>query len=90
MLQLEFPMDFIIATGVKHSIKDLCKTAFENAGINDWQKYVVVDPAFKRPAELDSLHASCDKAERVLGWKPKVNFEQLIKMMIEADIKRQS
>ena len=90
MLQLEFPMDFIIATGVKHSIRDLCKTAFDVASIDDWQKYVVVDPAFKRPAELDSLQASSNKAERVLGWKPKVNFEQLIKMMVEADIKRQS
>jgi GDPmannose 4,6-dehydratase len=90
MLQLEFPMDFIIATGVKHSIRDLCKTAFDVAGIGDWQKYVVVDPAFKRPAELDSLQASCNKAERVLDWKPKVNFKQLIKIMVEADIKRQS
>lgn len=90
MLQQEFPMDFIIATGVKHSIKDLCKTAFEVVDINNWEDYVVEDPIFKRPAELDSLQASCTKAERVLGWKSKVNFQQLIEMMVKEDIKRYS
>ena len=90
MLQQEFPMDFIIATGVKHSVRELCRLAFDLVGISDWEDYVVEDSAFKRPAELDSLQASCSKAERVLGWKAKVNFEQLIEMMIEADIKRLS
>jgi GDPmannose 4,6-dehydratase len=90
MLQQEFPMDFIIATGIKHSVRDLCKIAFETAGINDWEDYVIEDPAFKRPAELNSLQANCTKAERVLGWKSKVNFQQLIEMMVKEDIKRQS
>jgi GDPmannose 4,6-dehydratase len=88
MLQQESPMDFIIATGIKHSVKDLCDVAFKAAGIDDWQKYVVVDPQFKRPAELDSLHASCSKAERVLGWKPKMNFKELIELMVKEDLRR--
>ena len=89
MLQQDKPDDFIIATGIKHSVRELCRLAFDVAGINDWEDYVVEDPAFKRPAELDSLQASCNKAERVLGWKPKVTFEQLIEMMVVEDIKRQ-
>lgn len=89
MLQQDKPNDFIIATGVKHSVRELCRLAFDVAGINDWEDYVVEDPAFKRPAELDTLQASSNKAERVLGWKPKVTFEQLIEMMVVEDIKRQ-
>lgn len=88
MLQQEKPDDFIIATSVKHSVRDLCRLAFDIAGVGDWEDYVVEDAQFKRPAELDSLQASSNKAERVLGWKPKVSFEQLIEMMVKADIDR--
>lgn len=88
MLQQDKPDDFIIATGVKHSVKDLCELAFDIAGIPNWEEYVVIDPIFKRPAELDSLQASCNKAERVLGWKAEYSFEDLIKMMVLEDIAR--
>jgi GDPmannose 4,6-dehydratase len=90
MMQQDVPQDFIIATGVKYSVRDLCQVAFEAAGIDNWQKYVIEDPAFKRPAELDTLQASCSKAERVLGWKPKVTFNELINLMVQEDIKRHS
>jgi GDPmannose 4,6-dehydratase len=88
MLQQDKPDDFIIATGVKHSVRELCRLAFDVAGIRDWEDYVVEDPRFKRPAELDSLQANSNKAEQVLGWKPKVTFEELIEMMVKADIDR--
>ena len=90
MLQQEKPDDFIIATGKKHTIMDLCKTAFDAAGISDWNGYVVSDPAFVRPHDLVSLHASSDKAKRVLGWEPTTTFQEMISEMVEADIKRHS
>jgi len=88
MLQQDEPEDFIIATGRKHSIMDLCRVAFNAAGITDWEQYVVSDPEFVRPHDLVSLHASCDKAERVLGWKPETSFEEMIYEMVEADFIR--
>jgi len=88
MLQQEKAEDFIISTGKTHSIKDFLETAFSYVGIRDWEKYVVVDPRFKRPAELFVLQGKSDKAYRVLGWKPKVNFEELVKSMVNADLER--
>jgi GDPmannose 4,6-dehydratase len=88
MLQQEQPEDFIIATGVKHTIRDLCRTAFDKVGITDWEKHVVSDPKFVRPHDLVSLHASCDKAERELGWKPETSFAEMIHEMVDADLKR--
>lgn len=88
MLQQDEPEDFIIATGVKHTIRDLCRTAFEKAGIGNWQDYVVSDPEFVRPHDLVSLHASCDKAKNKLGWEPEYTFDALIKEMVDADLKR--
>ena len=88
MLQQDEPEDFIIATGVKHSIVDLCRVAFHAAGIEDWEQYVVSDPEFVRPHDLVSLHASCDKAERKLGWKPETSFEEMISEMVAADLAR--
>ncbi len=90
MLQHDKPDDYVIGTGVNHSVKDFVKTAFKVVGINDWEKYVKVDPRFLRPAEVPNLKAKADKAKKVLGWSPKVNFEELVKMMVEADIKRLS
>jgi GDPmannose 4,6-dehydratase len=88
MLQQDEPEDFIIATGKKHTIRDLCRVAFNAAGIVDWEKYVVSDPAFVRPHDLVSLHASCDKATRKLGWEPKTSFKEMIQEMVNTDLRR--
>jgi len=90
MLQKEKPEDFIISTGVKYSVADLCEKAFSLAGIADWKKYVEIDNKFVRPAELNTLQASSNKAREKLGWTPKTSFDDLIKEMLEADIKRHS
>lgn len=88
MMQQEKPDNYIISTGITHSIRDFCETAFNYVGISDWQKYIVIDPQFKRPAELFTLQGKSDKAKNVLGWEPKVKFEELVKMMIDADLER--
>jgi GDPmannose 4,6-dehydratase len=88
MLQQTKPDDFVIATGENHSVKEFVEAAFKTAGLPDWQKYVKIDPRFKRPAEVPDLKGKTDKAKKVLGWKPKTNFDQLVKMMVEADLKR--
>ncbi len=88
MLQQNEPDDYVVGTGVGHSVKDLMKTAFGVVGIKDWKKYVKQDPRYMRPAEVPHLIANPAKARKVLGWKPKVSFEELIKMMVEADIER--
>ena len=85
MVQQEKPDNYIISTGITHSIRDFCEIAFNYVGIPDWQKYIVIDPQFKRPAELFTLQGKSDKAKKVLDWEPKVNFEELIKMMIDAN-----
>ena len=90
MLQQPEPGDYVIATGTQYSIRDLLTIAFNHLGINDWEKYIDTDPRFKRPAELHSLCGNPTKAENVLGWKRKVEFETLVKMMVDADIKRLS
>jgi GDPmannose 4,6-dehydratase len=88
MLQQDEPDNFIISTGETHSIAEFLELAFAEVGISDWQKHVVLDPRFKRPAELFTLQGESDKARRVLGWEPTVGFEELVKMMVEADLKR--
>lgn len=88
MLQQSQPDDFVIATGEQHTIRDLLEKSFAAAGISDWQKHVDTDPKFKRPAELHSLCGDYAKAQRVLGWKPSTSFDNLVQMMIEADIQR--
>lgn len=88
MLQQEKPDDFIISTGETHSIKDFLNVAFQHIGISNWKKYVKIDPAFKRPKELMVLKGKSDKAQKKLNWKPKVKFEELVKMMVDADLKR--
>ena len=87
MLQQETADDYVIATGESHSVRELVETAFGHAGL-DWQKYVRIDPAFLRPAEVDHLIGDASKAARVLGWKPSVTFPQLVGMMVDADIER--
>lgn len=90
MLQQNEPGDYVVATGQQYTIGDLLERAFKYAGIGDWQKYVKTDPRFKRPAELHSLCGSPKKAETVLGWQRRTDFDTLVKMMVEADIKRYS
>lgn len=88
MLQQETPEDFIIATGVKHSVRDLVRIAFSSVGVQDFEGYIEIDEDFKRPNELHSLHASSRKAQDLLGWIPKVSFEEMIGEMVDADIRR--
>ena len=88
MLQQDEPEDYIIATGEKHTIGDLCRVAFEKAGIGNWEEYVVSDPKFVRPHDLVSLHASCDKAKNKMGWNPEYTFDSLIAEMVGEDLKR--
>jgi GDPmannose 4,6-dehydratase len=87
MLQQAQPDDYVIATGVSHSVRNLVETAFGHAGL-DWQKYVRLDPAFIRPAEVDHLVGDSSKARATLGWEPAVDFTGLVKMMVDADIAR--
>lgn len=85
MLQQDEPEDFVIATGIAHSVKDLVKIAFEHVDL-DWEKYVVIDQKLFRPAEVDYLLGNPQKAKTKLGWQPKVTFEELIKMMVDHDL----
>ncbi len=87
MLQQPKPDDYVVAMGETHSVRELIEIAFAHVGL-DWQKYVVTDPAFIRPAEVDLLIGDPSKAKRVLGWKPEVSFEQLVHMMVDADLER--
>jgi len=87
MLQQEEPDDYVIATGVSHSVRDLVEIAFGHAGL-DWQRHVVLDPAFIRPAEVDHLIGDASKARTQLGWVPSVDFHQLVTMMVDADLAR--
>jgi GDPmannose 4,6-dehydratase len=89
MLQEESAEDFVIGTGVMHSVRDLCRIAFEHVGL-DWQSYVMEDPRFFRPAEVEELCADAGKAKRILDWEPEVSFEDLVRMMVDADIERHS
>ncbi len=89
MLQQPAPDDFVISSGITHSVRDLCQVAFSHAGL-DWEKYIKIDKSFIRPAEVDLLVGDPSKAKRILKWEPTVSFEQMIKMMVDADIKRLS
>jgi len=86
MLQQSEPDDFVVAMGETHSVQEFVELAFGHAGL-DWKKYVVIDPKFMRPAEVDLLVGSPEKAKTKLGWKPKVSFPELVKMMVDADLK---
>ena len=89
MLQQDTADDYVIATGVSHSVQQLVECAFGYAGL-DWRKHVRVDPAFRRPAEVDHLIGDASKARRKLRWEPVVAFETLITMMVDADLARLS
>jgi len=85
MLQHDQPDDYVIATGETHSVRELCEEAFGYVGL-DWQRYVVIDPRYYRPAEVDLLVGDASKARRVLGWEPTVTFKQLVRLMVDADL----
>ncbi len=85
MLQQDQPDDFVIGTGISHSVQDFVETAFDHMGL-DWRDYVRIDPQLYRPAEVDVLQADAGKAKRVLGWEPTVQFEELVHMMVETDL----
>ena len=87
MLQQDEPDDFVIATGKTHSVERLLEVAFGHVGLN-WRDYAMQDQAFMRPAEVDLLVGDPSKAKRLLGWQPQVSFEELIGMMVEADLKK--
>ena len=87
MLQQETPDDYVIATNSTHSIRDFLDVAFDCVGIKDWSRLVKQDPRFMRPAEIDVLRGDYTRAYDTFGWKPKTSFEQLVKKMVENDIK---
>ena len=87
MLQQPTPQDYVIGTGQAHSVRELVEAAFGHVGL-DWQDYVVRDPKFMRPAEVDVLLADPTKARKELGWTPKVGFRELVAMMVDADLER--
>ena len=84
MLTQDTPADYVIGTGVTHSVEKLVDTAFRAAGL-EWHDHVVTDAAFIRPAEVDRLCADPSKARDELGWEPKIGFEELVAMMVDAD-----
>jgi len=87
MLQQKKPDDFVVATGKTHTVRNLVEIAFNHVGLK-WEDHVILDPAFMRPAEVDLLLGDPEKAKKELGWEPRVTFEELIKMMVENDLKK--
>ena len=87
MLQQDKPGDYVIATGVSHSVQELVQTAFDHVGL-DWREHVKTDPQFLRPAEVDHLIGDASRAQQQLGWQPNVDFAGLVTMMVDADIER--
>ena len=85
MLQQDKADDYVIATGETHSVKDFLKVAFDYVGL-DWKKYVAIDKRYFRPTEVDLLLGNAARARKKLGWKPKIGFEALVRMMVDADM----
>ena len=85
MLQQDQPDDYVIGTGESHSVREFAEAAFAHAGL-DWRQYVKIDPRYYRPAEVSDLQADASKARRFLGWKPRVGFQELVRMMVDADL----
>ena len=86
MLQEDIPDDYVVATGNTHSVREFLQIAFGHIHVNDWEDYVVIDPEFYRPAEVDYLLGVPAKAKKVLGWEPEISFKQLVQRMVESDI----
>lgn len=88
IMQHPEPDDFVIGTGQSNSVKDFVQTAFAHAGISNWQDYIGIDPTYYRPAEVKNLVADISKAKTKLGWQPKTKFEDLVKIMVDHDLKQ--
>lgn len=86
MMQLDEPGDFVVATGETHTVREFAQIAFDCVGL-DWEKYVEIDRKYFRPNEVDILQGDASKAERMFGWRPMVKFDELVKLMVEADAK---
>jgi GDPmannose 4,6-dehydratase len=86
MLQQPAPTDLVFSTGEQHSVREFAELAFRLVGL-DWEKYVRIDRAYLRPAEVDTLLGDSTRARDVLGWKPAVSFSELVQLMVEADLK---
>ena len=89
MLQHDRPDDYVIATGETHSVREFLDEAFGYVGL-DWKKYVEIDQRYFRPTEVNLLLGDATKAKKVLGWKPKVHFKDLVRIMVDADLKAES
>jgi GDPmannose 4,6-dehydratase len=87
MLQNDTPGDFVVGTGESHSIKELIEEAFSYVGLN-WERYVKIDPRYFRPTEVEELVADSVKAKKILGWQPKIKFRELVKIMVDADMRK--
>ena len=86
MLQQDGPDDYVVAMNETHSVRELVEAAFSHVGIDDWERHVVIDPALYRPAEVDLLIGDATKAREALGWEPSTSFDELVTMMVDADI----
>jgi GDPmannose 4,6-dehydratase len=86
IMQLEEPDDFVVATGETHTVREFVQIAFDYVGL-DWEKYVEIDRKYFRPNEVALLQGDASKAERTFAWRPKVKFQDLVKLMVDADIK---
>lgn len=87
IMQQPTPDDFVIATGIVHSVEDFVSIAFAHVGIFDYEKYIVVDKRFMRPADVEYLRGDASKAKKILGWEPSVSFEEIVKIMVDNDLK---
>ncbi|HEY4526035.1 MAG TPA: GDP-mannose 4,6-dehydratase, partial [Candidatus Paceibacterota bacterium] len=87
MLQQPQADDYVIGTGESHSVKEFVETAFKYAGMPDWERYIEIDPRYYRPTEVENLVADTRKAKEKLGWEAKTKFEELVKIMVDADMK---
>jgi GDPmannose 4,6-dehydratase len=85
MLQHDVPLDLVMATGESHSVREFAELAFSHVGL-DWEKYVEIDPNYYRPAEVPELQGDASRAAAAIGWKPKVRFDELVRIMVDADV----
>lgn len=88
MLQQASPKDYVLCSGIGHSVRDFLSEAFQHVGIDDWSSYIIIDPKFYRPCEVEFLQGRYDLAKKELGWKPQIGFAELVKEMVNSDIER--
>ncbi|GAG88654.1 unnamed protein product [marine sediment metagenome] len=88
MLQQEEPDDYIIASNETHSVREFLEEAFKYVGLGDWKSYVEIDPRYLRPAEVEILVGNSSKAKEKLNWQPRIKFKELVKIMVDADLRK--